>query len=64
MSRLSLRLRSVVAATLAILLAVVIVGAGVDLLVSRHLHRSLNRDYFDTIGCQRCALSLAGDVKT
>jgi two-component system OmpR family sensor kinase len=43
MSRLSLRLRSVVAATLGILLAVVVVGAGVDLLVSRHLHRSFDR---------------------
>jgi len=43
MRRLSLRLRSVVAATLAILLAVVVVGAGVDLLVSRHLHHSFDR---------------------
>ena len=43
MSRLSLRLRSVAAATLAILLAVVVVGAGVDVLVSRHLHRSFDR---------------------
>ncbi|HEX6491824.1 MAG TPA: HAMP domain-containing sensor histidine kinase [Gaiellaceae bacterium] len=42
MNRLSLRLRSVAAATLAILLAVVVVGAGVDALVSRHLHRSLD----------------------
>ena len=43
MNRLSLRLRSVAAAALAILLAVVVVGVGVDLLVSRHLHRSLDR---------------------
>jgi signal transduction histidine kinase len=42
MSRLSLRLRSVAAATLAILLAVVVVGAGIDTLLSRHLHRSLD----------------------
>jgi two-component system OmpR family sensor kinase len=42
MSRLSLRLRSVAAATLGILLAVVVVGAGVDVLVSRHLHRSFD----------------------
>jgi len=43
MNRLSLRLRSVAAAALAILLAVVVVGVGVDVLVSRHLHRSLDR---------------------
>jgi two-component system, OmpR family, sensor kinase len=43
MRRLSLRLRSVAAATLAILFAVVIVGAGVDVLVARHLHRSFDR---------------------
>ena len=43
MRRVSLRLRSVAAATLAILLAVVIVGAGVDVLVARHLHRSFDR---------------------
>src|SRR5213079_1293622 len=43
MSRISIRLRSVAAATLGILLAVVIVGAGVDVLVSRHLHRSFDR---------------------
>jgi signal transduction histidine kinase len=43
MNRLSLRLRSVAAAALAILFAVVVVGVGVDLLVSRHLHRSLDR---------------------
>jgi two-component system OmpR family sensor kinase len=42
MTRLSLRLRSVAAATLGILLAVVVVGAGVDVLVSRHLHRSFD----------------------
>jgi two-component system, OmpR family, sensor kinase len=39
----SIRLRSVVAATAAILLALVVVGVGVELLVSRHLHRSLDR---------------------
>ena len=43
MSRLSLRLRSVAAATAGILLAVVVVGVGVEILVSRHLHRSLDR---------------------
>ena len=43
MNRRSLRTRSVVAATLAILLALVVVGAGVDILVARHLHRSLDR---------------------
>ena len=43
MSRVSLRLRSVAAAMLGILLAVVVVGAGVDLLVARHLHRSFDR---------------------
>jgi two-component system OmpR family sensor kinase len=43
MSRVSIRLRSVAAATLGILLAVVVVGAGVDVLVSRHLHRSFDR---------------------
>jgi two-component system OmpR family sensor kinase len=42
MSRVSLRLRSVAAATLGILLTVVVVGAGVDVLVSRHLHRSFD----------------------
>jgi two-component system OmpR family sensor kinase len=47
MSRMSIRLRSVVAATLGILLAVVVVGAGVDLLVSRHLHRSLDNTLRD-----------------
>jgi two-component system OmpR family sensor kinase len=39
----SLRLRSIVAASVAILLALVVVGAGVDVLVGRHLHRSLDR---------------------
>jgi signal transduction histidine kinase len=39
----SLGARSIVAASLAILLALVVVGAGVDLLVARHLHRSLDR---------------------
>jgi two-component system OmpR family sensor kinase len=43
MSRLSLRLRSVAAAASAIVLAVVVVGIGVDVLVSRHLHSSLDR---------------------
>ncbi len=42
MSRLSLRMRSVAAAAVAILLAVAVAGAGIDLLVSRHLHRSLD----------------------
>ncbi len=40
----SLQLRSVVAAATAIVLALVLVGAGVDLLVSRNLHRSLDRN--------------------
>ncbi len=39
----SLRVRSIVAASAAILLALVVVGAGVDILVGRHLHRSLDR---------------------
>jgi signal transduction histidine kinase len=39
----SLRARSILAASLAVLLALVVVGAGVDVLVSRHLHRSLDR---------------------
>ncbi|MGB2873996.1 MAG: HAMP domain-containing sensor histidine kinase [Gaiellaceae bacterium] len=39
----SLRVRSVAAAAIAILLAVAVVGIGVDVLVSRHLHRSLDR---------------------
>lgn len=43
MSRYSLQLRSVIAAAAAILIALVVVGAGVDLLVARHLHRSLDR---------------------
>jgi signal transduction histidine kinase len=43
MSRLSLRWRSVAAAASAIVLAVVVVGVGVDVLVSRHLHGSLDR---------------------
>jgi two-component system OmpR family sensor kinase len=38
----SIQLRSVVAAAAAILLALVVVGAGVDLLVGRDLHRSLD----------------------
>ncbi len=43
MRRDSLQIRSVVAAAIAILLALVVVGAGIDVLVSRHLHRSLDR---------------------
>jgi pimeloyl-ACP methyl ester carboxylesterase len=43
----SLQLRSVVAAATAIVLALVLVGVGVDLLVSRHLHRSLDRNLRD-----------------
>jgi two-component system OmpR family sensor kinase len=39
----SLGVRSIVAASLAILLALVVVGAGVDILVGRQLHRSLDR---------------------
>ncbi len=39
----SLKGRSIVAAFLAVLLALVIVGAGIDLLVGRHLHRSLDQ---------------------
>ncbi|HZW72916.1 MAG TPA: hypothetical protein VFF43_05185, partial [Caldimonas sp.] len=39
----SLGVRSILAASLAILLALVIVGAGVEVLVSRHLHRTLDR---------------------
>jgi signal transduction histidine kinase len=39
----SLQARSVVAATAAILLSLVVVGIGVELLVARHLHRSLDR---------------------
>ena len=39
----SLQARSVAAAALAILLALVVVGLGIDLLVSRHLHRTLDR---------------------
>lgn len=42
MSRLSLRWRSVAAAAAAILLAVAVAGIGIDVLVSRHLHRSLD----------------------
>jgi two-component system OmpR family sensor kinase len=42
-SRHSIRARSVVAATLAIVLALVVVGVGVDTLVSRRLHHSLDR---------------------
>jgi two-component system sensor histidine kinase MprB len=43
----SLQLRSVVAAATAIVLALVLVGVGVDVLVSRHLHRSLDRNLRD-----------------
>jgi signal transduction histidine kinase len=39
----SLGARSILVASFAVLLALVIVGAGVDLLVARHLHRSLDR---------------------
>ena len=39
----SLQSRAVAAAALAILLALVVVGLGVDLLVSRHLHDTLDR---------------------
>jgi two-component system, OmpR family, sensor kinase len=39
----SLKGRSIVAAFLAVLLALVIVGAGIDVLVGRHLHRSLDQ---------------------
>ncbi len=42
MSRLSLRMRSVAAAAAAILLAVALAGVGIDLLLSRHLHHSLD----------------------
>ncbi|HSD76938.1 MAG TPA: HAMP domain-containing sensor histidine kinase [Solirubrobacteraceae bacterium] len=42
MSRLSLRARSVTAAAAAILLAVALAGVGIDLLLARHLHRSLD----------------------
>ena len=42
MSRLSLRMRSVAAAAVAILLAVALAGVGIDLLLSRHLHHSLD----------------------
>jgi two-component system, OmpR family, sensor kinase len=38
----SLQARSVVAATAAILLSLVVVGIGVELVVARHLHRSLD----------------------
>ena len=43
MSGRSLQLRAVVASALAILLALVVGGAVVDVLVARHLHRSLDR---------------------
>jgi two-component system, OmpR family, sensor kinase len=39
----SLRARSIAAAAIAVVLALVVVGVGVDLLVSRDLHRSLDR---------------------
>ena len=42
MSRISLRLRSVAAAAAAILLALGAAGVAVDVLVSRHLHHSLD----------------------
>jgi two-component system, OmpR family, sensor kinase len=43
----SLRARSVLAAALAILVALVVVGAGVDILVARHLRRSLDSSLRD-----------------
>ena len=43
MIRRSLRARSIVAAALAVLVALVVVGAGVDVLVARHLHRTLDQ---------------------
>lgn len=39
----SLRVRSIAAGSLAVVVALVVVGAGVDVLVARHLHRSLDR---------------------
>jgi two-component system OmpR family sensor kinase len=39
----SLAVRSIVAAAVAVLIALVVLGAGVDVLVSRQLHRSLDR---------------------
>ena len=39
----SIRARSIIAASLAVLVALVIVGTGVDVLVARQLHRSLDR---------------------
>ena len=39
----SLGVRSIVAASLAILLALVVVGVGVDILIGSHLHHSLDR---------------------
>jgi signal transduction histidine kinase len=39
----SLRTRSILSASLAILIALVVVGAGVDILVGRHLRHSLDR---------------------
>src|SRR5690349_7665247 len=38
----SLRARSILAALIAIVIAIVIVGAGIDVLVGRRLHRSLD----------------------
>ncbi len=43
----SLGARSIIAASLAIVLALVVVGAAVDVLVARHLHRSLDRSLRD-----------------
>ena len=42
MNRRSLQLRSVVAAAVSILVALIVVGAAISVLVSRHLHRSLD----------------------
>jgi two-component system OmpR family sensor kinase len=39
----TIRTRSILAALLGVVVAVVIVGIGVDVLVARHLHRSLDR---------------------
>ncbi|HET8528008.1 MAG TPA: HAMP domain-containing sensor histidine kinase [Gaiellaceae bacterium] len=43
MSRRSIGFRTILAGSLAVVVALVIVGAGVDVLVGRHLHRSLDR---------------------
>jgi signal transduction histidine kinase len=43
----SLRVRSIVAAAVAVLIALIVVGVGVDLLVGRHLRQSLDRSLRD-----------------